>query len=238
MINWSILSAILLLGLVSFETRAKDDIREGASMYRACYYCHSLQPGLHLTGPSLANLWGKKAGRVEGFNLYSSAMKQTSKSWDESNLKTWLANPHLAIPGTTMTYEGIKHSDTLEGMIKFLKVAMGPDGFKKVLEVKLLDRETATGQLQNDVSHASSKERIKEIVHCGQIYELTTENGEQTRHWEINIHMMVDSSEKGPPAGKPARIAIGSMGDRFAVVFHEPGEIGKVVKECSKKDRL
>ena len=40
---------------------------------RACMACHSFAPARHMTGPSLAGVWGRKAGTVDGFGRYSSA---------------------------------------------------------------------------------------------------------------------------------------------------------------------
>src|SRR3546814_7031204 len=44
---------------------AEGDPKRGAEVYRACVSCHALEPGLHLSGPSLAGVWGRQAGRSE-----------------------------------------------------------------------------------------------------------------------------------------------------------------------------
>ncbi len=38
-------------------------------------------PNLHLTGPSLDGLWGKKAASVTDFVRYSSALKEQGFLW-------------------------------------------------------------------------------------------------------------------------------------------------------------
>ena len=40
---------------------ADGDAKRGASVYRACVACHSLEPGVHLTGPS--RFHGRRAFR-------------------------------------------------------------------------------------------------------------------------------------------------------------------------------
>ena len=59
--------SFLLLVVAAFaatpmEARADGDAKRGGAQYRACVACHSLDAGAHLTGPSLADLWAKKAG--------------------------------------------------------------------------------------------------------------------------------------------------------------------------------
>ena len=56
-------------------------------------------------GPSLAGLFGRKAGTAEGFNQYSDAMMNSEVVWDEETLSKFLADPQKFIPGN-MKIEG------------------------------------------------------------------------------------------------------------------------------------
>jgi hypothetical protein len=47
------------------------DAVRGATIFQACAACHSTTPGEHMTGPSLAKIWQRKAGTVESFHRYS-----------------------------------------------------------------------------------------------------------------------------------------------------------------------
>jgi cytochrome c len=47
---------------------AAGDPEAGAQAFRACAACHTLEPGVHRTGPSLAGVFGRKAGTAEGFH--------------------------------------------------------------------------------------------------------------------------------------------------------------------------
>src|SRR5687768_16324543 len=38
----------------------------GAALFRQCVACHSVESGVHLTGPSLAHVWGRRAATVDG----------------------------------------------------------------------------------------------------------------------------------------------------------------------------
>src|SRR5687768_6260798 len=97
----AILSLLSLLAL-SASAHAEGDARKGAEYYRACVSCHSLVPGVHLTGPSLAGAWGRKAGTAEGYIRYSEKLKNSGIVWDENTLGAWLADPNGLVPGTYM----------------------------------------------------------------------------------------------------------------------------------------
>jgi cytochrome c len=47
--------------------------------------------------------------------------------WDEATLANYLKNPRAAIPGTSMTFIGIKKDEEIEDLIAYLK-RFGPDG--------------------------------------------------------------------------------------------------------------
>src|SRR5258708_3123810 len=53
------------------------DASHGQQDFRACAPCHSLEPDRNMTGPSLANLWGRKAGGLSSFERYSDALKSS-----------------------------------------------------------------------------------------------------------------------------------------------------------------
>ncbi|MEQ8694148.1 MAG: cytochrome c family protein, partial [Gammaproteobacteria bacterium] len=67
-------AAIMVTMAMVTGARADGDPRRGGQLYRACVACHSLEPGSHLTGPSLAGLWQHPAGRAKGFDRYSEGL--------------------------------------------------------------------------------------------------------------------------------------------------------------------
>lgn len=52
------------------QSSAAGDPKAGAQVFQACAACHTLEPGVHRTGPSLAGVFGRKAGTAEGFRPY------------------------------------------------------------------------------------------------------------------------------------------------------------------------
>lgn len=58
---------------------------------KKCGTCHSMEPGKHKLGPSLAGVIGRAAGTAEGFKKYK-AMKGASFTWDNENMAAWITN--------------------------------------------------------------------------------------------------------------------------------------------------
>ena len=88
--------------------------------FAPCMSCHAVTPGQNGIGPSLAGVFGRKAGMAPGF-VYSEAMKDSGKTWDEATLDTYLTNPMGAVPGTRMTYMGQSDPAKRKTVIEYLK---------------------------------------------------------------------------------------------------------------------
>ncbi|UUZ68982.1 c-type cytochrome [Polaromonas sp. P2-4] len=123
---------IVLLGLaggVSFvaPSHGAGDVERGARASRSCMACHSFAPGRHLTGPSLAGMWGRRAGTATGFGRYSDALKRSEIVWNEKTLDGWLRNPAALIPDNTMLFDGIPDPGTRADLLAYLQaVSEGP----------------------------------------------------------------------------------------------------------------
>jgi cytochrome c2 len=88
--------------------------------FNQCAACHSTTPGKTIIGPSLAGVYGHKAGQVPGFQ-FSDALKNSGMILNEKNLDAFLANPMAKVPGTTMAFAGIKDEKQREAIIDYLK---------------------------------------------------------------------------------------------------------------------
>lgn len=88
--------------------------------FNQCTACHSTTPGKTIIGPSLAGVYGHKAGQVPGFQ-FSDAMKNSGMVLNEKNLDAFLANPTVKVPGTTMVFAGVKDGDQRDAIIDYLK---------------------------------------------------------------------------------------------------------------------
>jgi cytochrome c len=203
---------------------ASGNPERGADVFGSCAACHSLTPGEQRTGPSLAGVFGQKAGTVSGFTRYSPALEQTDITWTEETLDAWLANPRAMVPGNRMTFPGIGDDQARADLIAFLEVATAeaPRGGSGNSSPDM----PALGTLGPD-------QQVASIRYCGDTYEVTTGAGETIPFWEFNLRFKTDSSDKGPRAGQPALLPASMMGDRAFVIFADPTEISTFIeKRC------
>jgi cytochrome c len=109
----------VLEGAVLLAALAAGDPKAGEAVYSRCLACHSL--AYHRTGPRHCGLFGRRAGSAAGYEEYSPAMKRSRLVWNEQTLDRFLANPLKAVPGTTMTYAGVKDAKERADLIAYLK---------------------------------------------------------------------------------------------------------------------
>lgn len=101
------------------------DIENGKMKFGMCRSCHTIVPGgANLTGPNLHGVFGRKAGTLEGYN-YSEAVKTAGFVWDGEHLDKWLAEPRTFLPGTKMSFAGLKDQKDRVDLIAYLKVETG-----------------------------------------------------------------------------------------------------------------
>jgi cytochrome c len=213
----------LIAGLVfGLEARAAGDAARGAKVFQACMACHSVQPGEHMTGPSLAHMWNRKAGAVEDFLRYSDAMKKSGVAWNDASLDKWLANPQRFLPGTSMTFAGIREAKDRRDVIAYLQsVSEGkaPAG----------DRQGMMGR-KPDLKKAPPEGQVTAIEHCRDTYTVRTADGKVDKVWEFNLRFKTDSGKDGPAPGKPVIVGAGMQGDRASIVFASASEISNFIK--------
>lgn len=87
--------------------------------FAVCQSCHSIQPGVNSVGPSLAGIYGSKAGAVPGYS-FSPALANSGIVWDEKSLDTWLQGPMQMVPGTKMVIS-VSDPARRKAMIAYLK---------------------------------------------------------------------------------------------------------------------
>ncbi|MEO8187638.1 MAG: cytochrome c family protein [Burkholderiaceae bacterium] len=208
-------------------TWAAGDAARGVGVFRQCVACHSTAPGVHLTGPSLANVWQHKAATVPGFVRYSDALKKANIVWNDETLSKWLANPDSLAPGTNMTFSGLKDPSVREDVIAYLKsVADGNAPSAPQRGGGMMAEPT-----RPDLKRAPPPGQVVSIHHCEDSFAIKTADGKTNKIWEFNLRFKTDSSTIGPQRGKPVVVGAGMQGDRASVVFASPGEISGFVKE-------
>jgi len=93
---------------------------KGAKLFKKkCGTCHTVKPGKHKIGPSLAGVIGRKAGSTD-FKKYK-ALKGADFTWDEENISKWIANPKKFIGKPTAMTVKVKKEKERKEIIEFLK---------------------------------------------------------------------------------------------------------------------
>lgn len=216
------LAAVSGLALLSPALATEGSASRGQRVFEACAACHSLQPDQNMTGPSLANLWHRKAGSLASFPRYSSALKSSGVVWNDKTLDQWIKDPQRLIPGNDMTFPGIKNDQQRVDLLAFLKQATQPGHAPQM-----------GGMMGGGVPNLrklNPEDSVQKITHCGDTYRVTTGNGKSRAFWERNLRLKTDSSKDGPAKGAPALVGAGMQGDRADVIFAEPDEISGFIK--------
>ena len=118
-----ILSVLMLISVAHADAKVS-----GEKVFKRCKSCHSFTKTK--IGPPLGNIFGKKAGSVNGFK-YSKAMKNSKIIWNSCvgepmkysycTLDNFLKKPRKYIKGTNMRFSGFKNKSHREALIKYLK---------------------------------------------------------------------------------------------------------------------
>lgn len=113
----------LIVGVIlaGFATAAfAADPHAGEHIFKSqCGICHSAAKGRNVIGPSLFGVVGRKAGTEPGYH-YSAANEKSGITWTAAELENYLKNPQKVVPGTKMTYAGLKDDTKRADVIAFL----------------------------------------------------------------------------------------------------------------------
>ena len=112
----------MLLLLSATAAHAAGDAARGEQKYIECGACHSLKPGVTIVGPSLAGLFGRKAGSQTDFR-YSPAMRRSGITWDAKTLDEFIADPQKSVPANRMPYAGMTDAGDRADLIAYLENA-------------------------------------------------------------------------------------------------------------------
>jgi cytochrome c len=221
MLQWQKLACSSVL-LMTLAAHAAGDPKRGAQVFRQCMACHSVGAGEQMTGPSLARIWNRKAGSVEGFLRYSDPMKRADVIWNEATLDKWLANPERFVPGNSMTFPGLNASKEREDVIAYLRA---------VSEGRAPQARQMRDQ-RLDLREAPPAGQVSAIRYCGDTYTVDTADGKSQKIWEFNLRFKTDTSKLGPAPGRPVVVGAGMQGDRASIVFASPREISESIKQA------
>lgn len=123
---------VLALSFVSSPALAQDvpdqaeavaalnaDVKKGGKVFRKCKACHVVDEAKNRVGPNLMHLIGRPAGHVEDYK-YSDANKDSGITWTVDVLQEYLKDPKGYVPGTKMSFAGLKKDDEVNNVIAYI----------------------------------------------------------------------------------------------------------------------
>ena len=121
---------VALLAVAATGEASAQDVAAGEKVFSTCKLCHQIgENAKNAVGPVLNGVIGRKAGSVAGYS-YSDANKNSGITWDEATFREYIKDPKAKVPGTKMTYAGLKDEQKINDLVAFLK-QFGADGKKK-----------------------------------------------------------------------------------------------------------
>ncbi len=186
-----------------------------------------------MTGPSLAELWNRKAGSLASFPRYSPALQSSNIVWNDKTLDDWIRDPQHVVPGNEMTFPGVKDAQQRADLLAFLKQATQPrraSSSQSAQQGGQMGGMMMGGGGDPSLKNLDPKNRVQTISYCRDTYRITTADGKLHAFWERNLRFKTDASENGPQKGAPALIGAGMLGDRADAIFAAPEEISGLIK--------
>ncbi|MGB5949895.1 MAG: cytochrome c family protein [Parvibaculum sp.] len=127
----AILSGMAVLALamtVSGAAYADGDAAKGEKIFKKCQACHTVEKdGPNRVGPNLYGIFERGVAAEAGYN-YSAAMKKKAAEglkWNDDTLLAYLEKPQAYVPGTNMTFPGLKKEQDRKDLIAYLEKATG-----------------------------------------------------------------------------------------------------------------
>jgi cytochrome c len=227
-------AALAVSTVLSPASAANGDPGRGQRVFNACAQCHSLEPNRNMTGPSLAELWNRKAGSLPSFPRYSPALQSSDVVWNDKTLDEWIKDSQHVIPGNQMTFPGVKDAQQRADLLAFLKQATQPG---RAPSPRSAQQNGQMGGMMGggdpSLKILDPGNRVQTISYCRDTYRITTADGKLHAFWERNLRFKTDGSDNGPLRGVPALVSAGMLGDRADAIFAAPEEISGFIKpEC------
>jgi cytochrome c len=115
------LSALVVIASSATASVAlAQDAAAGKTSFNKCLACHAIGEGAkNKVGPQLNGLDGRKSGTIADYN-YSDANKNSGITWNEAQFKEYIKDPKAKIPGTKMTFAGIKSENEINNLWAFV----------------------------------------------------------------------------------------------------------------------
>jgi cytochrome c2 len=109
---------------------ASADAKAGKKIFRKCRACHKIEDGKNGVGPTLWGIVNRDVASVDGYE-YSDAMIAKEGDWTGLEIFKYLEDPKGVVPGTKMSFPGLRDAQDRVNVIVFLNEADGtPDALE------------------------------------------------------------------------------------------------------------
>jgi cytochrome c len=131
LVRVSTAAALLISLALPGAAQAAGDAEAGKKLFIKCQACHSLADGKRKVGPSLYNLFNRKAGNFEGFNHSDDMTAAGAKidPWNADHFTQYIVDPNGYIGSvigkdkarTKMTFPGLKDDQEAQDILAYLQ---------------------------------------------------------------------------------------------------------------------
>lgn len=121
------LSVACLVATLAFSSSAfaqdKPNWRDGRKVFKRCESCHTFKAEEHRFGPSLSGFYGREAATAPNFTYSKGMQKRVAKGlvWTTETLNTFLKAPRKFVPGTRMSFPGLRSDKDRRNVIAYIK---------------------------------------------------------------------------------------------------------------------
>jgi len=116
--------AVLAVTGFAASALADGDAAAGEKVFRKCKACHMVGDGAkNRVGPELNGIVGRTAGSADGFKYSKAMMAKNAEGmvWTEAEIDAFVTKPKDFLPGTKMSFPGLKKEDDRANVIAYLK---------------------------------------------------------------------------------------------------------------------
>lgn len=115
--------AASLIVLLAMPAMAEGDPAKGEKLFKRCAACHAIDPGgASKAGPNLHDVVGRTTGTLDGFKFSDAMIKLGAEGhvWTPEELDKFVENPKQMIPGTKMTFPGLKKPQDRADLVAYI----------------------------------------------------------------------------------------------------------------------